>query len=239
MTKPNKNDPVLQLDDKYFGNLFLNSWTSSDLFHDRPKDIASNVQNFIFNPHLPKRPSEEDEESGEEDEESGEENEKSGEEDEESEGEDEEPEDVNPMHRLDGTLDNEEDSEWIMDAAIKHRRKWILKVVGPSDPKSPFKKLPAELLNIILEYCCDSLYDEIGDLDLHVWRLRSQGWDDWVQEEAKDLVWEGVSLAEFLYKKWKLLREAMVKKYEATEEPKKEWERFRQNGEPPYYSICY
>jgi hypothetical protein len=243
-----KNNPVLQVDDKYFGNLWAkyegdedgnaSDWriqyilldtSSSDLFDERPKDIASNIQGFIreiekveaklaelteipvFNPGFPKRPPPE---------------------------EDEEPEGVwvgSEAAYMSGAFEDEDDSERIMDAAIEHRRRWILAAIGPSNPRSPFTKLPAEILSIILEYCCDYLYNEIGDMDLKVWRLRSQDWDDWVEEEAKDLVWEGVSLAEFLFKKWKLLRKAMVKKYEATEETKKEWEQLRQEGEPPYY----
>jgi hypothetical protein len=247
MSKNLKKNPVLRMDDKYFGNLWAEyeddergnalDWrihyilidTGSDLFVQRPKDIATHIRAFIkdiekveaklaeltgipaFNPDLPKHPPLEEA--------------------------DEEPEGLwVGLEALDktGIFENEEDSEKILDAAIEHRRRWILAAIRPSDPRSPFTKLPAEILSIILEYCCDSLYDEIGDIDLKVWRLRNQDWDDWVKSEAKDLVWEGISLAKFLFKKWKLLRKAMVKKYEATEETKKEWEQLRREGELPY-----
>jgi hypothetical protein len=239
-----RNHPVLQVDDKYFGNLWadykddedgnagdrtvqyvtLDPWESitdtTDLFDRGPWDIAGDIWELIgqmqtveaklveltgipaFDPGPPP------EEDSDEESEVG----------------------------LETTYKKEEDKrrnedKRVMAAAIEHRRGWVLKAIGPSVPRSPFAKLPAELINIIVEYCCDPLHDE---LEVGMWRMRHQDWDECEEYRVKDLVWDAASLAEFLFDLWKLLREAMVKKYEATEETKEEWEKLRQAGKRPY-----
>lgn len=252
MEENRKANPVVQVDDKYFGNLWegysadedgnpddhrigylLDDDFVQDMHKQRPKDAAPDITFFIseielvearlaeltgipvFNPTIRKDVPEEGDAK---------------------------------WYWDERDRDPRKDTAVLWAAAIEHRREWVMKAIEPSNPKSPFAKLAAELIAMVLEYCCDDLEEcdsdsepEWGEIDyeyLDVYRLKTGEWKDWAESEAptKELVRAALTLSTSLFAKWKLLRTELVKKYEATEETKKEWEELRAAGELPYPS---